>query len=370
MPIYWSMLMVTIVVAFLSYGTKKKSILIDGRIEQRTQYIYALFTFAYIVFWVGLRDKVLDTGAYIKMFDSMPVDWEEMLLTVSRAESGKGFFLIQGIFKILVSDNHYVWLSFLVIVSCSCLLKILYKYSIDFPLTAYLFVADAIFTWLLNGTRQFLVVTILFAFTDWLIEGKKWRYILLVLVLSTIHTSAIFMAPICVFVSSEKIFDVRMLLFTILTVVGTIYSEGIFSFIDETLETNYAQSIVEGTGSNIIRLFVVSIPLIISVVARKVVEKKANKSIKLAINMSFVGVCFYFASTFTDGILIGRMPIYFTVYNLYLLPWLIHNCFEIRSRKIVWLGCACAYGLYFYYQMEVAWGGLMYVSDILHINFR
>lgn len=99
-------------------------------------------------------------------------------------------------------------------------------------------------------------------------------------------------------------------------------------------------------------------------------EKKANKSIKLAINMSFVGVCFYFASTFTDGILIGRMPIYFTVYNLYLLPWLIHNCFEIRSRKIVWLGCACAYGLYFYYQMEVAWGGLMYVSDILHINFR
>jgi len=368
MPIYWSMLMVTIVVAFLSYGTKKKSILIDGRIEQRTRYIYALFTFAYIVFWVGLRDKVLDTGAYIKMFEFMPVDWEGMLLTVSRTESGKGYFLIQGLFKILVSDNHYVWLSFLAIVSCSCLLKILYKYSMDFPLTAYLFVADATFTWLLNGTRQFLVVTILFAFTDWLIEGKKWRYILLVLALSTIHTSAIFMAPICVFVSSKKIFDKKMLLFLSLTIVGTSYSESIFGFIDEALETNYAESMSEGAGSNIVRLFIAAIPLIIALISRRLVEKKADQSIKLAINMSFVGVCFYFASTFTDGILVGRMPIYFTVYNLYLLPWLIHNCFEPRSRRLVWLACVLAYGACFYYQMEVAWGGLMYQSDILNLN--
>lgn len=369
MPVYWSMLAVTIVIAFISYGTTKKNILVDGKIVRKTKYIYALLTFFYIVFWVGLRDKVLDTGAYIKMFNSIPVDWEEMFLTISRIDSGKGFFFIQGIFKRFVSDNHYVWLSFMAIISCGCLLRILYKYSIDFPLTAYLFIADATFTWLLNGTRQFLVVTILFSFTDWLIEGKKWRYILLVLVLSTIHASAIFLVPVCVFVSSDKIFDKKMLLFLTLTIVGTGYSESIFGFIDEALETNYAESISEGAGSSIVRLFVAAIPLMIALLSRRLVEKKADKFIKLAINMSVVGVCFYFASTFTDGILIGRMPIYFTVYNLYLLPWLIHNCFEPRSRKVVWLGCVLAYGVYFYYQMEVAWGGLMYQSDILNVHW-
>ena len=95
---------------------------------------------------------------------------------------------ILKIFYFLI--NHYIWLTFLGAISLLLLFfKTLYKYSIDISLSLYLFVASCTFTWLLNGIRQFLVVCILFGFIDWLIDGKKIKYIALILVLSTIHNS-------------------------------------------------------------------------------------------------------------------------------------------------------------------------------------
>ena len=51
---------------------------------------------------------------------------------------------------------------------------------------------------------NFLAVSILFAFSEWLIEGKKIQYIILVIIVTFIHSSAIILIPICLFVDSEK----------------------------------------------------------------------------------------------------------------------------------------------------------------------
>lgn len=370
MPIYWSMLLVTVVIGMLCYKMPKKRIIIEGREVTRVKIGFVLVLVGYIIFFVGFRDKVLDTGAYIASFKALPSDFEGLLSYLNSINTDKGFYLLAGIFKIFISDNHYSWFFFLSIISCVCIFKTLYKYSVDFPLSAYLFIAMTTFTWLLNGSRQFLVVSILFGFVDWLIEGKKIRYILLTIVLTTIHSSAIFVVFIILFVSNKRIFGKKMLFFMILTVVGTYYSEHLFDFFSTVSETmDYAEMMGADGGSNVIRFLETMIPILIVGFNYKNVKKIAPSSIKLAINMSLIGCCFYFASTFTNGILVGRMPIYFTVYNLYLLPWVIHNCFTKESRKIVWLLCVVCYLAYFYYQMCVAWGGLMYVSDALNIRY-
>lgn len=362
------MLLLAGILAALSYGTSRKCVLVEGKEIYKTRFVYAILTFLYIIFWIGLRDKVLDTTGYIKMFNAMPTEWNQMIVTVVKAETGNGFYFIQGVFKILISESHYVWLSFLCAVSCFCLLRTLYKYSVDFPLTAFLFIASTEFTWLLNGARQFLAVCILFAFSDWLIERRIIRYMLLVLLMSTIHSSVIFLIPVCLFVSAKKIFDKKMVIFILLTVVGTYFSESVFEIVELGLDKDYTASLEAGSGSNIIRLFVSLVPIMIVILTYKCVKEKATPFVCLAVNMSLVGSCFYFASTFTNGILIGRMPVYFEVYNLCLLPWLIKNCFTRQSRKFMWLACAGIYTIYFYYQMCIAWGGLVYVSDILQIN--
>lgn len=370
MPVYWSMLLITIVFGLLCYVTPRKKMSVEGYEVYRVNKFFVFIIVAYMIFFLGFRDKVLDTGAYIASFKALPDNLKDLLLYLKVSDSGKGFSFIAGLFKIFISQKHYAWLFFLASVSCICVFRTLYKYSVDFPLTAYLFVTTCTFTWLLNGSRQFLAVSILFGFIDWLIEGKKFRYIVLILALTTIHSSAIFMVIIVLFVSSEEIFGKKMIFFMTLTIIGTYYSEHVFEFLRTASDSlDYSATLEMSGGSSVLNVLVSAIPIVIVLLNFENVKKIAPRSIKLAINMSLVGSCFYFASTFTNGILIGRMPIYFTIYNLFLLPWVIRNCFTRESKKIVWVSCVVCYLAYFYYQMCIAWGGLMYVSEILNIRF-
>ena len=369
MPIYWSMFFVTILMGGLTYFAPNKVLVQGNKKICDLHYLYAVMTFGYIVFFCGLRDRVLDTSAYISAFKYIPDTWNEMWDYVFALDIGKGFYLLSGVFKVWVSSSHYIWLFALALVSVICLLRIYYKRTVDFSLTAYLFIATTTFTWLINGTRQFLAVCILFAFSDLLLEGKKFKYILIICLMTTIHSSAIFMIPIVFFVSSKEVFGKKMLFFSLITIIGTYYSDSVFSFLtNEILNEEY--SLASSDGSNVIRLLVEIIPIVIMLINMKNVRDKATPDIILATNMSFVGACFSFASTLTNGILVGRMPIYFTVYNLYLLPWLIKKCFVKKSQTIVGVCCIIMYALYFYYQMEVAWGGLEYCSEILRLNFN
>ena len=369
MPVYWSMLIVTTCIGIISQYRRNPSTILEGRKINRIYAGFAIIAVSYIIFFVGFRDRVADSGTYINTFNNIPSQWNEMIKYVFENDLDIGFYLPTGIFKIVFSESHYAWFFVIAIISCTCLFRVVYKYSEDFPLSIYFFVASCMFTWLINGMRQFVAVCILFAFTDWLIEGKKIKYILLALAVSTIHSSAIFAIPICLFISSKKILDKKMMLFGVITVIGINFAGPIFSLLGTALDMDYADSLSSGGGSNVIRLVVNCIPLILVLLSKKYMDREAPPSIKLAANMSFISACFSLASTFTNGILIGRMPIYFSVYELYLFPWIFRHCFEKKSRAIMTGLFIIGYLLYFIYQMEIAWGGLIYTSDFLNLEF-
>ena len=369
MPIYWSMLGASALVGILNFFISPTKLKINEKTEYRTHIALAIMFFGYIALLCTYRDKVLDTGAYIASFNSAPSEWDRIGDYIEGKENGRGFYLIQAVFKTLITDDHYAWLGFISIISIACLARGLYRNTESFPLTAFLFIATTNFTWLLNGTRQFLAVCILFAFSDWLMKGKKWRYILLVLLLSEIHNSAIFVIPVCLFINSKKVWGGKMLIFIALTILATIFSEETFAFANMVTDKSYLDQLEAGTGSNIVRLFVSLVPVAIIGLTYKLVEREADEKIKLAANMSLVSACFYFAATFTDGVLIGRMPIYFGIYNLYLIPWLLKHCFTKISGRIITIVCIVLYIIYFYYQMVIIGMGDVYVSDFLGINY-
>lgn len=367
MFVYWVLFAMTFVVMFASYSTYGEYAYVENYRIHKTKYIYSLLFFALVVFVMAMRDEVLDTHAYVKYFENAPTKWNKVLPYLDNESTGKGFYLLQAAFKILVSESHYVWFAFLAAVCCICLFKVLYKYSVDMPLTVYLFIADSTFTWLLNGTRQFLAVCIIFACTDLLLKRKLIPYCIIVYLASRIHSSAIFVIPVALMISSDEFFSKKTFLFIILTIIGVYYSESVFETLGSVMDKDYTESLEEGTGSTVLRLLVAAVPSVMAFVGKEHL-KAAPKFIRLAGNMSIVSTCFYFASTFTNGILIGRMPIYFSLYSLYLLPWLIKNMFSKRTGRIVWWCCVLLYGYYFYYQIMVAWRGLPYVSKILGIG--
>ena len=71
----------------------------------------------------------------------------------------------------------------------------------------------------------------------------------------------------------------------------------------------------------------------------------------------------------SSGVLLGRLPIYCSLYNLILLPWLLRNIFEKREKDLVYYIMIICYFAFFYYQMVIAWNGMGYASQILNLKY-
>ena len=143
---------------------------------------------------------------------------------------------------------------------------------------------------------------------------------------------------------------------------------------DVVEQTDYASSVNEfkntDDGTSPIRILVESIPIIMAFIYRNKIKEKLTPIIKLSINMSLIASGLYIISNIArSGILLGRLPIYFSLYNLILLPWLLNNIFEKKEKNFVYYIMILCYFAFFYYQMQVAWGGLEYISKILNMKY-
>ena len=198
MIVYWNILVWSFFTASLWRLSPKKISLENGTYEQKSNPLVAILTFGIIIFFVGLRGGGCDTGTYIYLFTNMP---ESLLQDFSEVNRDKGFYLFTYFIKFFISDDFHVWLFIIALISGLAVMMPLYKYSPMFELSTFLFVATAQFTWLLNGMRQFIAISILFLSIDLIIKKRFKEYLIIVLILSTIHGTAIFMLPFYLCVS-------------------------------------------------------------------------------------------------------------------------------------------------------------------------
>ena len=85
--------------------------------------------------------------------------------------------------------------------------------------------------------------------------------------------------------------------------------------------------------------------------------------------MSLASGVLYFISSFSGGILIGRLPIFFDMYNIILLPWLIQNLFDLKERRLAYFLASICYIAFFYYKLKVGMG-MNYESDLLNLYIK
>ena len=139
---------------------------------------------------------------------------------------------------------------------------------------------------------------------------------------------------------------------------------------DSQYAIGYQENKKTDDGVNIITIVVQSVPLIIAFLSREKLKDKYTPIIKICINMNILSICTYTISKLVrSGILIGRLPIYFNVYSLILMPWVLKNSFEKKERRLVTFIMIICYLIYFYYQMEIAWNGWPYCSKVLDIFY-
>ena len=375
MTVYWFMMAWVIFFGILAQVSAKKvcvgEYLGEEVYEARVHLFMAVVTFAVIVFFAGARSYVADTTDYIKMFNDYPLFQNAHDVIFAEGVREPGFRLFSILIKTYISDNYTVWLSIIAVISGVCVMIPLYKYSCNFGVSAFLFMGSCQFTWMFNGMRQFLVATIIFSCTGLILKNKTLLYILIVCVLSTIHQSALLLIPMYFIVRGEP-WNKRTMLFIGCIVLAVLFASKFTNLLTDVVEqTDYAGSVNEfkdtDDGTNIIRIVVESIPVILAFLYRDKIKDKLTPIIKLSINMSLVASGLYVISKIArSGILLGRLPIYFSMYNLILLPWLLRNIFEKREKDLVYYIMIICYFGFFYYQMYIAWGAGGYKSQVLN----
>lgn len=123
-----------------------------------------------------------------------------------------------------------------------------------------------------------------------------------------------------------------------------------------TVVSDYQTGVVgQDDGTNPLRVAVYAVPTLLAIVRYKIINYRDDTVINICVNMSIISTCLYLISMVTSGIFIGRLPIYFSLYNLILLPWEIRYMFTDRSRPIVLVLCVVLYLVFYYYQMFIVW---------------
>lgn len=303
-------------------------------------------THTYSLIFNGIPASLSQIGAYLAEKPDDPLFTVLICLVKSFQIDYRGFLLI---------------VAFVQILSLVCIYR---RYSGMYFLSLFLFLMSTdYYSWTWNGMRQFLAVTIIFAAASWFIEKKYVKAVLVILLASGFHSSAIMMLPV-LFLVQGKPFNKRTLLVIFLS-LGAIMMVDLFTdILDSSLqETQYSHVISDvqnnvvgdDNGTNPIRVLVYSVPTIIAMIGYRRIQWKNNPVINVCTNMSIISTCLYLISMVTSGIYLGRLPIYCSLYNYILLPWEIRNLFAERSQGFLLAMLLILYSGFYWYQMFVAW---------------
>jgi len=354
------MLFSVIICRIWSFATAINKLLFDKNCHIYNSYQKgAIFYQSHKVFYTT---DFQDTGLYRKLFTEMPSALSGMNEYLQTVDKDLGFSVFSIILKSIIGNRDILYFLIIATIQGCCLVYVYRKYSINYVVSVLLFILSTDYiSWMFNGIRQFLAVAVWFACFPLLLKKKYIPLIIIILVLSTIHGSALLLLPM-IFIVQGKAWNKKTLLFIVCVLLAIIFVDRFTTILDDMLVSTQYEDLVssevwqQDDGTSFIRVLVYAVPTVLALVGRKQIKAADNKIINICVNMSLLSTGIYLVSMFTSGILIGRLPIYFSLFNYILLPWEIENIFTARSRKLLYPLMIGAYLMFYYYQLNYGWG--------------
>ena len=340
----------------------KRKVLVDGVEEDRYIWVFAFICFLPIIFMAGFRSyNIGDTWAYVNTYKGLPSSLDGIPSYIEEVNKDQGFSVFSIVLKSVFRDNISLYLLTIAFIQGILTINFFRQYSCDYIISLFLFVASIdYFSWMFNGIRQFLAVTIILVAMPFVLKKKYLRAILIILLASTIHQTALIMIPI-IFIVQGKAWNKRTMVFIVGIIVILLFIGEFTSWLDTALSDTQYKNVVkdytawEDDGTNPLRVLVYSIPAIISFGARKIIRQSEDKVINIATNMSIISAGIYVVSMFTSGIFIGRLPIYCSLFSYLLLPWELKNVFKETMRQHITFAMIVLYLVFYFYQMHIVY---------------
>ena len=270
--------------------------------------------------------------------------------------AGKGYEWLQYFLRSQTDEP----LKLLMITSAVSLVPViysLYKYSYPYELSIFLFVSTTYFALSMNGIRQYMAAGILSLAVPLMLSEKTWKsfipFLLLTLAAYQFHASAMIMIPIY-FLVRRKPWSFSSMAIILGSVAAVVIFDSILpSFLDFLENTDYSNYSENGwftnneeQGANIIRVFVMAVPVVLSYIARDKVEMMLGKKGAILTNLCILNLAIYILSVYNW--IFARLAVYLTIYFIIMLAWLVSEGLERKQRSTVYGLCIAGFSYYYW----------------------
>lgn len=323
-----------------------------------------LLVFGYLAFLAGMRSGMNDTSVYVADFQEAAGTWEEFFSIWESDQKDKAFYALQSLFKCLVSDEYHAWFFLFSVLESLALIYVLRRECVDFTVACFFFFASALYYNYFSMMRQWFAVVMLFAGSQLIKKNKTVLYILLCVVMSQFHTSAILFIPVY-FIVRGRAWSRKQNFIIGVFAAGMVLLNPILSSMEEMLQGSTYDYVIDtmqtSSGSSAIRILIAAVPVVLAWIFR---DRIQSKMLNISVNMSLLNLMLTTLATFTSGLYVVRLSVYTNMYNIILYPYLISVCFRGRNRQLIKLGFYTFYFMFYVYQMWYQ-GAFGYSSDIL-----
>ena len=329
--------------------------------KNKPNIVFVFILTSVLVILSGLRNNIGDTGTYMESYKMIATNQSNIDLSVDF-----GFNLFQ-LLLINISTNPQILIFTTSLIINTLNIFTFRKYYSLFELEVYIYITSCYYLVTMNGIRQALAAAIIFAATQFIINGEFIKYLIVVLIASTIHASAIIMLPIYFIVRSKAWSKVTIVIIAI-SFISFIFFYKImpvaFNMLENTQYGHYEEYILTGGsgGVNIVRVVIAAIPVILAFIYRCKLESEWKYS-NVFVNMSLINLILYIFSLYNW--IFSRFNIYFNLYSFVLLPYLIKNMLEKKERDLIYYLFILFYFILFIYETKSM--DIFYRSD--YINF-
>ena len=332
---------------------------VEGKRCYRWRPLAAIILALPYVIWAGWRRYFGDTEVYRNTFLNLPYRLNEVLPYMKTVNKAYGFRVIEMLFRCFISRSDIAFFTCIAAIQMICLVYMYRKYSTNYWLSLFLFIASTDYlSWMHNGIRQFIAVVIVFLCIPLISKNRYIPAIILILLASLIHVTALVFLPF-IFIVNGKTWNHRTIAFIAAVILAVVFVDRITGFISNALaDTAYEGDIdilIQDNGTNIMRVLFYSVPAIMSMAFRPYFDRANDPVINVCANLSIVTAGFYVFSYFTSGVLMGAIPIYFSLSNYILIPWILREVFSRRSTTILEVVFIAVYMAFFYYQCGPTW---------------
>ncbi len=317
---------------------------------------YTVVVILILALFSGLRWGIGDTPFYVHTYNLLGPGF-----TADGYE--KGFLLIMQILKKISADPQFM-IFVLGVVTTALNVWIMRQYSACFELSVFMYITSGFYLVTMNGIRQCLAAAFLFAGTNLIIKGKFKLYLLLVLLMTTIHNTAIVMIPLY-FIARMKPWSKSIYMVLFVFLIGLFFYEPMMQILSQVSDkaATYSES-TEG-GASIIRVAVYVVPVILSYIKRKELSEIWPES-DIFVNISLVNLVIMVFSLYNW--VFARFNIYTQIYTFVLLPYIIIKCLKGKERRLIYYGLIAAYFVFFIFEYKISLN-IVYTTNFKLSNF-